>query len=220
MAFGGKVCYTASSTFPPEESMGSRRAAPAFLSGTTFVALLFLLVPSPASADRHKAAFKLGYVNDQRSSLHGFGTSAEFVLPKLSWPLPNAKSGPHEPQFRTSTSLVIEVAQAEGEHEGLEFSQTAALTGPRFAWSSGGGFLRTVQPFTHLLVGFVREHAESRHDSFAFAFGAGADIVLRHDWALRFQWNLNQIVGDRSDTYHQLSVGLVYRVDCHCSPKP
>jgi hypothetical protein len=211
MAFGGKVCYTASSTFPPEESMGSRRAAPAFLSGATFVAVLSLLVPSHAWADRHKAALAGGPIRGSRSELWGIGTSFEIVTPKLS-----GRSLPGTPPRHSRTlALAIEASQLAGVHEDREFSQMTALAGPRVAWSSAK-VLEKLQPFAHVLGGYVRERAESTHTSFAWTVGGGVDWVVDPGWALRLQLGLYRIEGDRSDSYGQGSLALVFRIgDLH-----
>jgi hypothetical protein len=174
------------------------------------VSLVALLVPTAATADRHKAGFGGNATRASGSSLWGVGFSAELVL------------NPGSPSPRPWTfGVTLEASQVAGIHEDGdlgeegELSRTAILPGLRV--TRGSLISRQVQPFVHLLGGFAYERGTlvDPRTSFAWGSGVGVDILPfgadDEEWFVaRVQYGWQRL---RGDWYGQFSVGLVFRVE-------
>jgi hypothetical protein len=193
--------------------MGTRTLAEAFGSRTAVAALLLVLLPASAMADRHKASFGGGGTYLGRSELWGIRMTGDWTL----------KEGPAPDDHLAHTSWTFSVAgelgQAAGVHDDTSFSQTTFLVGPRFTLNNIGSSWR-FEPFAEVLVGAAYERALDARTSAAGAFGLGLDVPIgdlksteHHPLVvLRAQYGRHWINGDSTDWYDQWSASVVFRL--------
>ena len=191
--------------------MGTRTLAEAFGPRTAVAALLLVLLPASAMADRHKASFGGGGVLADRSSLYGVALTGDATV--WEWKRSNDLS-------LAMLSVAGEASRVSGEHEGQWMSQYTFLLGPRFVLNTP--LKRRVEPYLQVMAGFVEERAAVNRTSFAYAVGAGVDVPIgdlkpaAHPLVVfRFQYGRHRIDAETNDSYDQWSVGVVFRFNRH-----
>jgi hypothetical protein len=196
--------------------MGTRRVP---LSRATIAALLALLVPASAMADRHTADVGGGGVRARRSSLWGIGLTGDWIPRGGDWLCHDPSSDKHV----CTLGLAGEFSWAKGDHDGGTLSQSVFQLGPRFTYNTLANW--HAQPFLVALPGFTVERNEQDRTSFSIALGGGADVPLpickklvnkkeEPVWVTRVQVTWNWINNHRSDnSYVQVGISLVYRFE-------
>jgi len=194
--------------------MGRRSVRRTLPSRAALAALLVLLVPASAMADRHTADVGGGGGRAGRSGLWGIGLTGDWVPKGGDWPCLDTSTTP--PRHACTLSVAGEFSWAQGDHEGGTLTQYVFQVGPRITWNTPLNW--RVQPYSVLLFGFTVEQNGQDRTSFSTAFGGGADIPLTSDrhppWVLRGQVTWNWIDNGRSDdSYWHVGLSLVYRFD-------
>jgi hypothetical protein len=106
-----------------------------------------------------------------------------------------------------------------GTHEGSNFSRTAILAGPRFTLNQIAGVWR-IEPFVEALIGPVYQRYLDGSTDIGGSFGGGIDVPFgtltsteHHPLVVaRVQYGWHWVGDAASTTYHQWSVGLVFRL--------
>ena len=181
---------------------------------TISLALVCLLLPVGAWADRHRAGFGAAPTYVSRSALWGMQLSGD----KPVW----GEKTEGQPAHVGTLSLVAELSLVAGDHEGATLAQFTFVAGPRFTFNHFNGN-RRFQFFGQVLVGGAQVRMGEANSSWAGAFGVGVDIPLEsvardddHPWlALRVQYNECWINTDSTDWYPQFSAGVVFRLNRH-----
>lgn len=190
--------------------MGKGRGALAIPAG--FSALLVLLAPGSALADRHKAEFGGGGAGGSRSSLWGIGITGGLVLDEGG----KTRAAGMPSHGRLTVSLIGEVGQLAGDHEGGTFSQTTFLVGLRGTWNAHKHF----QPFAQSLVGAACERGVEKRTSLTGGFGLGVDFPTPITYGsrdpfvvLRGELNWLGVNSDSTDWYPQYALSVVFRLN-------
>jgi hypothetical protein len=179
--------------------MNTRRAS---------LALLVLLLPAAAHADRHKIGFRGGWAWPKRSSLDGLQLALDVPL--------KGQLKPGGRKVFGTLGVVADLSWANGTHEEEPFSQSAYLGGLSYSVNKlADGWL---QPSVSLKLGVVREEQASvRRSSFAFTSGVGLYLRLvsindRVEIGVAGHYDYYHIASP-TNWYHQPSVGLVVRLE-------
>jgi len=195
--------------------MGRRSVLRALPPRATIAALLVLLVPASAMADRHTGDVGGGGGGNKRSSLWGIGLTGDWVPGGGDWPC-HLLDHTHS----CTLSLAGEFSWAQGDHEGGTLTQYVFQLGPRFTYNKL--WKRRAQLFFVALPGFTVEQNSQDRTSFSIALGGGTDFVLpiqvgrnlEKPWVTRVQVTWNWINNHRADDqYVQVWVSLVYRFE-------
>ncbi len=195
------------------------------------LALLVLLLPVVARADRHKIGFRGAGVYAGRSELWGLQISFDVPFHGESKEDPTCPPEAGKPKVNLGTwSAILEVSLVSGIHKGEPLSQYTSLGGLRYSLNRIGQ-KRKVQPFAQALLGRAEERLGVQPSalSLAGAFGGGVDIPFGsvadngHPWsAIRVQADAYWQRAHPTVWYPQVSVGFVVRVahapKC-CPPK-
>lgn len=191
--------------------MDRRRVALAVPSCAALAALLVVLLPATAMADRHKAGFGGAGIYTDRSDLWGGAVMGEVKVQE--W---GKRTDPLHPFM---LSLAGDLSVVTGRHEVQDFTQTTGLLGPRLTWNSPFG--RHVEPYGQVLLGFAHESAAEGRTSFAGAFALGVDVPLVKDLTVaghpkvvgRLQFAYHFVNEDSTSWYPQVTLGLMYRIN-------
>lgn len=197
--------------------------------------VVFLLLPVPARADRHKWDLAISPLSTaKRSYLKGAhlgGALTVWTEPKddkcgeipkactgtrpykcaciesgITYELPD-KRAPH----RWILALLGDIGHHWGQHEGADFTQTSAAGGLRLTF----GRLRG-EPFVHGIVGGLQSHtAGNINTDVLVGFGGGVDVVLWADTIIaRLQADRFKVFSaGGGDTYPRYSLSFVYRFE-------
>lgn len=192
--------------------MGREKGVLAIPAAATACALLVLLVPASALADRHKAEFGGGGAGGSRSRLWGIGITGGWILGEGG----TTRAAGTASHGKLTLGLVGEVNQLAGDHEGGTFSQTTFLVGLRGTWNTH----RYFQPFAQSLVGAACERGVEKRTSLAGGFGLGFDVPIpigdRGDdpfVVLRGELNWLGVDSEPTDWYPQYALSVVFRLN-------
>jgi hypothetical protein len=196
--------------------------------------VVFLLLPVPARADRHKWEMMIAPVsNVKRSNLWGGNLGGALTLwsepPTIHCsplPLPCKGVGPYacscigpggkfvpaakQPPRKWILAALGDVGYHWGEHEGANFTQMSLAGGLRMTYAS-----HKSEPFGHVLAGLVQSHTTGIIDNnFLVGVGGGFDVVFLDRYVARLQVDYFKVFsagGD--DTYPRITLGFVYRFE-------
>ena len=191
--------------------MGRRSVGRALPPRAAIAALLVLLVPASAMADRHTGDAGAGGGRAGRSELGAFVITGDWI-PNPNWLCGNIQDGGHD----RTLSLAGEFSYASGDHNDGTLSQYVVQVGPRLMWNKYFG--RHFQPYLVGLIGVTIEQDYRDRTSLSMAGGFGADVPLvggQHPWLVfRGQYTWNWIDTKTSDnTYGQWSAAVVFRFE-------
>jgi len=166
-----------------------------------------LLLPSEARAHRHRAGAFGGYSWDKGSTLQGFQFSGEWMLQGTT---------PAGTKVTRPFSLFGDFGANWGSHERGDRTQVGLMGGLRARWPFGGS-KKVVQPFAHLVLGFVhtQDSAPNASDS-AWGPGAGfgVDVRLGDGLFLRGEFDYVRLQWSEgiARSYRRYSVGFDLRL--------
>jgi hypothetical protein len=195
--------------------------------------VVFLLLPVPARADRHKWEMAIAPVsNTKRSSLWGGNLGGALTL----WsepPGPDCKPIPQpcaiglhpcscigsdgkwvkaDPARARDWILAAlgDVGYHWGEHEGANFTQMSVAGGLRLTFGRRKG-----EPFAHVLAGALQSHTAGVIDTNPLAgIGGGFDVAFTDRFVARFQADYFKVFSAGGDgTYPRFSLAFVYRFE-------
>jgi hypothetical protein len=181
-------------------------------------ALLVLLAPASAMADRHTADFGGGVGKAGRSDLWGIFLTGD-------WPCWHFGEVDLQGRHAFTLSQAGEFSYASGDHKDGTLSQYVFQVGPRLMLNTP--LSHHLQPYVVGLIGVTSEQNYRDRTSLSMAGGVGADIPIGEGRVvLRGQYTWNWIDNQTSDdTYGQWSAAVVFRFGekmgkQHASPDP
>jgi hypothetical protein len=183
-------------------------------------ALLVLLAPASAMADRHTAGVGVGGGKAGRSSLGAFVLTGD-------WPCWHFGEVDPAGRHALTLSLAGEFSYASGDHKDGTLTQYVFQVGPRLMLNTP--LEHRVQLYVVGLIGATSERNYRDRTSLSMAGGVGADVPVAGEGRVVFrgQYTWNWIDNQTSDnTYGQWSAAAVYRFGenagrkQHASPGP
>jgi hypothetical protein len=171
------------------------------------LALLVLLLPVVAHADRHRIGGRIAGADAHRSNLFGGGTSLDFPL---SWK--RDYSAPSKEEDHTF-SAIVELSLVTGTHDGENLTQFTYLSGLRYSLNKIPW--KEIEFYAQALVGGWHSNRGDVRDLPVAALGVGVyHPFSTEDEKVGISFQVDRYFPQGApQAYWQFSIGLVLRHD-------